>query len=137
MATLIRRVGYVNLTVRDQPGEAYRLLSGLASQGVGLLAFSAVPIGPTETQLRLFPDDLDDLIQAAGKIGLVLSKPVTALLIQGDDQMGAVAEIHGRLSEAGVNVYASNGVADGRGRYGYVIYLRPEELGAAENALGI
>ncbi len=137
MATTIRRAEYVNLTVKDRPGEAYRLLSELAEQGVSLLAFNAVPIGPTHTQLRLFPDDLNGLIQAAGKAGLVLSEPVSALLVQGDDEMGAVAEIHGRLSEAGVNVYASNGVADGRGRYGYVVYVRPEELGAAESALGI
>lgn len=137
MATMIRRVDYVNLTVKDRPGEAYGLLSGLAAEGVSLLAFNAVPIGPTQTQLRLFPDDLDRLIEAAGKIGLVLSHPVTALLIQGDDEMGAVAEIHGKLSDAGVNVYASNGVADGRGRYGYIVYVRPEELGVAAGALGI
>ena len=38
----IRRVEYYYTTVEDQPGEAYKLLSRLASLGVNLLAFTAV-----------------------------------------------------------------------------------------------
>jgi hypothetical protein len=32
--------------------------------------------------------------------------------------------VHAKLYEAKVNVYVSSGVADGRGGYGYVIYVR-------------
>ena len=45
MAYRIRRVEYYYTTVEDQPGEAYKLLSRLASLGVNLLAFTAV-LGP-------------------------------------------------------------------------------------------
>jgi hypothetical protein len=55
--------------------------------------------------------------------------------VQGDDELGALAGIHGRLQEAGVSVFASNGVADGRGHYGYVLYVRPEEIEQAATAL--
>ena len=46
MANHIRLVDYYYTTVQDQPGEAYRLLNQLAGQGINLLAFTAVPIGP-------------------------------------------------------------------------------------------
>ena len=34
--------------------------------------------------------------------------------------------VHSTLADANIDVYASSGVADGRGRYGYVLYLKPE-----------
>jgi hypothetical protein len=58
-------------------------------------------------------------------------------LVQGDDELGALAELHMRLSDARVNVYASTGVADGRGSFGYIIYVRPEEYDRAVVSLGL
>jgi hypothetical protein len=58
-----------------------------------------------------------------------------ALLVQGDDELGALAGIHERLYEADVSVYASNGVTDGKGSYGYVLYVRPEECDRALKVL--
>jgi hypothetical protein len=123
--------------IQDQPGEAYKLLSQLAGLGINLLAFSGVPLGPTHTQLTLFPEDTLKMKNAANRAGLTLDGPHPALLVQGDDELGALAGIHVRLHEASVNVYASSGVSDGRGSYGYVIYVRPEEYERAVKALGV
>ncbi len=41
------------------------------------------------------------------------------------------------MFEAGVNVFASNGVTDGKGSYGYVLYVRPQDYEAAARALGL
>jgi hypothetical protein len=65
----------------------------------------------------------------------VLTGPQHACLIQGDDNLGALAEIHKRLRDANVNIYASTGVTDGEGRYGYVIYVREEDHQSAAKAL--
>ena len=46
-----------------------------------------------------------------------------------------LASIHAKLYEAKVNVYASTGVADGRGGYGYVLYVRPDQYERAVSAL--
>jgi len=137
MAYAIRRVDYFNTTVRDQPGEAYRLLSQLADLGLSLVAFTAVPVGPTHTQLTLFPEDTGSMGSAGQRAGMVLDGPFSALLVQGDDRLGALAEIHESLYRANVNVYASSGVTDGRGTFGYVIYVRPEDFERAAGALGI
>jgi hypothetical protein len=137
MAFRIRRVEYFSATVQDQPGEAHKLLSQLADLGLNLVAFTAVPIGPLRAQLTLFPDDPLRMTDAARKAGLVLDGPHPALLVQGDDELGALARIHAKLYEATVNVYASSGVADGRGSFGYVIYVRPDDYERAAKALGV
>jgi hypothetical protein len=137
MAFRIRRVDYFYATVKDQPGEAYKLLSLLSSLGINLLAFTAIPFGPMTTQLTIFPEDTEKLTSEARKAGLVLDGPQPALLAQGDDELGALAEVHMKLHEANVNVYASSGVADGRGSYGYVIYVKPEDYERAVAALKV
>jgi len=137
MAFDIRRVDYFYTTVKDQPGEAYRLLSRLADLGVNLHAFTAVPIGPLHTQLTIFPEDKLMMAAAAKKAGLPLDGPHPALLVQGDDTLGALADIHEKLYEERVNVYASSGVTDGKGSYGYLLYVRPDQYETAARALGV
>jgi hypothetical protein len=137
MAFQVRRATYHYLTIRERPGEAYRVLSRLARLGVNLHAFNAVPIGVSRTQFALFPEDDSKLKHAAEQAGFPLDGPYQALLVQGDDEMGALAGVHQTLFEAGVNVYASAGVADGRGSYGYVIYIQPDQYDRAVEALGI
>ena len=137
MAVRVRRIEYTYVTVRDRPGEAYQLLEALAEKGVELLAFGTFPTGPGQTQLQLFPADFDRLITTASETGMILTEPHTAFLVQGDDKLGALVDIHRSLYDAGVNVYASNGVTDGQGGYGYVVYVRPEDCDRASAALGI
>ena len=57
MAFGIKSVEYYYITVEDQAGEGFKLLSVFAGVGVNLLAFEAVPLGPMRTQFTLFPDD--------------------------------------------------------------------------------
>ena len=137
MALRIRRVDYFYLNVKDQPGEAYKLLALLTSRGINLLAFTAVPTGEARAQLTIFPDDPQHLISEARLAGLDIDGPHPALLVQGDDQLVALADVHRRLYDANVNVYAANGVADGRHGFGYLIYVRPDDFDAAAHALGV
>jgi len=137
MASRIRSVEYFHATVKDRPGEAYQLLSHLSGSGVNLLAFSAVPAGVEHTQLMLFPESVEALLRTAASAGLALAGPQHALLIQGDDELGALAEVHRQLSDGQVNVYASTGVADGLGGFGYVVFLRSEDIERASAILGI
>ena len=133
----IQRASYYYVTVRDEPGEAYKLLSILAERGVNLVAFTAVPIGPTTTQLSIFPED-SQLFEAEAKhCGMLVHGPHTAFLVQGDDALGELAKVHMLLYAAKINVYASSGVADGKGSFGYLIYVRPEDFEAAATALGL
>jgi hypothetical protein len=135
MAYHARRVEYFYTTVNGEPEQAYDLLTQLASLGVNLLALNSVPMGPESTQLTLFPEEPSRLVNAARSAGLTLVGPHAALLVHGDDEQGALARIHARLHKAGVDVYASTAVTDGKGYFGYVLYLRGEEAERAARAL--
>ncbi|MDW7771758.1 MAG: hypothetical protein SCH71_02605 [Desulfobulbaceae bacterium] len=137
MAFTIQRVEYYYTTVRDIPGEAYRLLNMMAGVGINQLAFSAIPIGPNTTQLAVFPADPEKFSQEAKMAGMSLDGPHHALLIQGDDELGALAGIHQKLYEANINVYSSSGVTDGQGSFGYLIYVREEDFDRAARTLGV
>ncbi len=137
MAYRIRRVDYYYATLLDEPGEGYKLLTRLAELGINLLAFTGVPIGPSRTQLTVFPGDSRKLESAAKNAGLALDGPHPALLVQGDDELGALAGIHEKLHQADVNVYASSGVTDGVGSFGYVLYVRPEDYERAVRSLEV
>ena len=137
MAYTIRRADYFYTTITEQPGERYQLLSQLAGLGVNLLAFTAMPVGPMRSQLTLFPEEPARMIDAARKAGLALDGPHAAVLVQGDDELGAFARIHARLYQARVHLYASSGVTDGRGAFGYILYVRPEDYDRAVQALGV
>jgi hypothetical protein len=137
MAYRIRRVEYFHAIVVDQPGEAYKVLSALAGRGVNLLAFTAVPAGPDRTQLTLFPEDAGKMKGEAQKAGMALDGPHRALLVQGDDELGALAVVHEKIYRANVNVFASSAIADGSGKYGHLIYVRPEDYEAAAKALEV
>ncbi len=135
MAFTIRRVEYYYANVRDELGAAYRVLSQLAELGVNLLAFTAVPSGPSLAQFTLFPEDSSKLISEGRAAGLALDGPYHAVLVQGDDELGALAGVHERLVHAGVDIFASSGVTDGRGSFGYVVYVREDQFEKAARAL--
>ncbi len=137
MTARICRVTYFHVEVEDKPGETYWTLSYLAGSDVNLLAFSAIPTGPTHTHLVLFPENVESLARAAEKTGLVLSDPQHAFLIQGDDKVGALIGIHEKLFNAHINVYASSGVSDGKGGYGYIVYVKAQDFEDAAQALGV
>ena len=135
MAVKIRPVEYFYCVVKDRPGEAFHLLTHLAEEAVNLLAFNIIPLGPDTTQLTLFPENVEGLARVAERTGLVISGPQHAIMIQGDDELGALVPIHRKLYDAGINVYASNGVNDGCRCYGYVLYVRPDQFDQAVNVL--
>lgn len=137
MAYTIRRAEYFYTTVNEEPGRGYRLLSDLAGLGVNLLAFTGMPVGPMRTQMTLFPAEPSRMQEAARMAGLALDGPYAALLVQGDDELGALARIHARLEESHVHVYASSGVSDGRGSFGYILYLPPSDYERAAQVLGV
>src|ERR1700680_2742198 len=136
MALIVRNAEYFYIRIEGSSEKAYELLGQLASAEVSLLAFSAVPFGPNHLKLTIFPDRSDTFIQLAKKLAWLGAGPQHAFLVQGDDNLGALADIQRMLLEADVKIYASTGVTDGGGRYGYVIYFKEEDTARAARALG-
>lgn len=136
MALDIKKAEYYNITVDGHAGEGAKLLSAVAGAGVNLLAFKAVPVEPMRTRFSLFPDDSLKMNNGAKKVGLNVDGPHFALIIKGyDDESGELANIYDKLSQAGINVYESSGIANIKGSYGAVFYLKQEDCEKAIEAL--
>jgi hypothetical protein len=127
MADTVKSVDYYYVTVRDEPGEGKRILSALKDSGVNLIAFLGFPLGDGRSQLDLVPEDPQSLEEAAERSGITLSDAKRALLIQGDDRVGAVAEFIAKLADANVNVTAAAATAAGSGRYGMILWIAPAD----------
>lgn len=137
MATKVSSVEYYYALVHDRPGQAAELLKLLHEGGVDLLAFSILPTGPTHTQLMIFPESPNQLLATTKRVNLPLTGPQYALLVQGDDELATLVEIHEKLADAEINVYAANGVIDSHGHFGYVLYVRPEDFRKAATVAGV
>ena len=135
MADTIKAVDYFYVKVGNKPGEGRRLLEHLSEKGVNLVAFTAFPAGADQAQLDFFPESAEQLQSAAADANLALVGPKKAFLIQGEDRIGALHEHHLKLANAGVNVYAANGVCAGKGRFGFILWVKPEDFAKAEKAL--
>lgn len=135
MLDTVKSVDYYYTIVADRPGEARKLLEFLSAKAVNLLALTAFPVGEGKSQIDLIPDDAEALKDAAAEAEIRLVGPKKAFLLQGEDRTGALYDFHLKLSNAGINIHACNGVVDGTGRFGYVIWVDPAVHDEASRAL--
>ena len=136
MAETIRRVDYFYTMVPDKPGEGARILGALQDAGVNLLAFTGFPEG-RRAQLDFCPEDPAAFVKAAKQAKLKLSPRKSGFLIAGDDRVGAVADILGKLATAKINVTAVDAVCAGAGRFGAILWVKSRDLRRAAKALGV
>jgi predicted amino acid-binding ACT domain protein len=59
----------------------------------------------------------------------------TGFIVQGDDRPGAIAELMQKLADAKINVTAIDGVSAGAGRYGAILWVKPQNVGKAAKVL--
>jgi hypothetical protein len=136
MADTVRGVEYYYVTVPDTPGEGQRILAALKDSGVNLLAFLGFPLGGGQAQIDLVPEDPQALKEAAEQAGVTLSEAKRAFLIQGDDRVGAVADITARFTEADVNITAAAAAGAGSGRFGMILWVADADYEKAAETLG-
>ena len=135
MANTVEQVEYYYTLVPDQPGEGTRVLNALKRAGVNLLAYTGFPASATRAQLDFVPSDKDAFLAAARNAGIRLVGPKVAFLLQGDDRVGAVADVLAKLADARINVVAMNAVAAGDGRYGAILWVKPRNVRRAADLL--
>ncbi|MGQ0749398.1 MAG: hypothetical protein ACT4PS_02575 [Betaproteobacteria bacterium] len=135
MADTVRRVEYFSIEVSNKPGEAFKVLSALVSAGINLLACTGIPRG-RRAQINVVPEDSHQFRVAVKKAGLAFNPRKTGFLIQGEDRPGALADNLGKLAAAGVNLTAVDGLSAGEGRWGAILWVRPEDVSKAARLLG-
>jgi len=136
MSESVTLVDYFYVEAPDRPGEGARMLEQLRAAGVNLLAFTGFPRG-RRAQIDFVPADAGRFRAAARKAKWKARGPKKAFLVQGEDRVGAVAELLGRLAGAGINVTAADAVCAGAGRYGMILWVKPADVKRAAKTLGV
>lgn len=130
MPDTVQRVEYFKVKVPNKPGEGARLLSALGEAGINLLAFSGFPEG-RGSQLDFVPADPAAFRGFAKRSKWKVAGPRRALLLSGEDRVGAIADVHRKLAEARINVTAVDAVCAGAGRYGAILWVAARDYGKA------
>jgi|SRR5262245_42848588 len=137
MTDKIRKTPYYCVEVPHTSGQGTKILSALKEAGVNLLAFSGFPLGGGKAQLDFLPENPDAFVKAMKAQDVKLSEKKNAFLIQGDDHVGAAADIVGKLASQGISITASQAVTAGEERWGMILWVTPADYAKASKALGV
>ena len=135
MAESIKITQYFKVAVPDKPGEAVKMLDAVKGAGVNLLAFSGFPRGK-KAQLDFIPEDPARFKEVAKYNKWKVQGPKSCFVVQGDDRVGALADVLGRLVDAKINVTAAEAISAGMGRFAVLIFVKPSAVKKATAALG-
>jgi hypothetical protein len=119
----------------QKPGVGAALLAELRRAGVNLLAFSGFPSG-RGAQVDFVPEDAAAFRAVARKAKWKVTGPKRALLLEGDDRPGVIAEVMQKLADAKLNVTAIDALCAGAGRYGAIVWVAPRDVTRAARTLG-
>ena len=133
MPDTIRIVDYFYVFVPQRAGEGAKILRALKEAGVHLLAFSGFPEG-RRAQLDFVPADAAAFKRVAKANTWKVVGPKRGFLIQGDDRVGAMADIVGRLADAKIDIVAIDAVS-ANGRYGALCWVAPRDVRRAAQVL--
>ena len=136
MGETIRLVDYFYMEVPDKPGEGARVLGQLKAAGVNLIGYSGFPKG-RRAQLDFIPADPAEFKAVARQNRWKLVGPKKGFVIQGDERVGAVADLLGVLAAVKISVTAMDAVCAGADRYGAILWVKPKDVRRAAKALGI
>ena len=131
----IRKADYFSMEIPNKTGEGARVLGALRDAGVNLLAFTGFPAG-RRAQLDFIPAETASFKAAARKLRMKVGSRKTVFLVEGDDRVGAVAELCDRIAAAGISMTAMNAVSAGNGRYAAMFWVDPRDVNKTAKALG-
>jgi hypothetical protein len=135
MAHEVCKVDYYSITVPNKPGEGARLLKALSEAGVNLVGLWGYPKGAGKSQLDMVPEEPKAFSAAAKKLKLKPGKKQVGFFVQGDDTVGACAEVFEKLAAVKVNVHAVQAASAGCGCYGMFLQVAPADVRKATKAL--
>lgn len=130
----VRKASYYSMKVPQRPGSGAQLLAQLKAAKVNLLAFTGFPAGGG-AQIDFIPKDNARFTQAARKAKMKLSARKTVFLAQGNDKVGALTQVLGKLAKAKISLVSLQAVTAGKGRYGAMFWVKAKDVARASRLL--
>ena len=130
----IRKASYYSMKIPQRPGSGAKLLAALKAAKVNLLAFTGFPAGGG-AQVDFVPQDNAKFLKVARRAKLRISSRKTVFIARGDDRVGALTQVLGKLAKAKINLVALNAVTAGKRRYGAMFWVKPKDVAKAARLL--
>ena len=130
----VRKASYYSMKVPQRPGAGAQLLRELKKAKVNLLAFTGFPASGG-AQVDFIPKDNAKFMKAARKAKLKLSARKTVFLAQGNDKVGALTQVLGKLAKEKINLVSLQAVTAGKGRYGAMFWVKSKDVARASRLL--
>jgi len=137
MSDKIQRIEYFYTIVPNKTGSGSKVFDVLKAEGVNLIAHIGFPICWGRAQLDFVPSDREKFLAATKKAGIKTVGPKTAFFIQGEDRVGAIADVLAKLKQAGISITALQAVSSGEGHYGAVLWVKPKYVAKTAQILGL
>ncbi len=126
MKTTVKRIQTLDVTLPAEAGSLARIYSGFKEAGVNVTASWGYEMGPGQAQAHFYvPVDSEKAQQTLTEMGF---KPVlnNACWVEGDDKLGAYAEVLGKIAKAGINIGATDAFAI-NGHFAAVLFTAKQD----------
>lgn len=135
MPDVVKKVTYCNTIVANRAAEGAKVLAELKRVGVNLTAFSGFPRGGGKAQLDFVTEDIAAVRRVFKEKGWALSKPKKGFLIYGVDGVGAAFRHIKKLAAEKISITAADAVYAGQGRFGMILWVKPQDYRRAARVL--
>jgi prephenate dehydratase len=130
----VRKASYYSMKIPQRPGSGAQLLAALKAAKVNLLAFTGFPQSGG-AQVDFIPQDSAKFTKAARRAKMKLSARKTVFLTQGNDKVGALTQILGKLAKAKINLVSLQAVTAGKRRFGAMFWVKAKDVARASRVL--
>lgn len=135
MPDVVKKVTYCNTIVANRAAAGAKVLAELQRMGVNLTAFSGFPAPGGKAQLDFVAEDIAAVRRVFKRNGWALSRPKKGFLIYGSDGAGAAFRHIKKLGAEKISITAADAVYAGRGRFGMILWVRPDDYRRAARIL--
>ena len=134
MATTTKKIQTLEVDLETRPGSLSKVYGAFKEEKINVLATWAYEMGPGQGKAIIYASDFTKAKNVLNQLGLK-PKAGSACYAEGDDAVGAYADLLQKIAKAGVNLHATDAFGVG-GKFATVFFADDKDMPDLCKALG-